>query len=139
MILFLDTTDRKRITVGLVDEGRMKKKIEERGEFQQSEKLLPLINKLLRKNKIMLADLSGIIVVSGPGGFTSVRIGVIAANTLGFVLRIPVAGVPKPASSTIGKLIKEGLKKLKGVNVGEIALPFYGAEPNITKPKGSMN
>jgi len=137
MILFLDTTDRREITVGLVDEGRLESKIEEQGEFEQSEKLLPLIDKLLKKNKIMLDDLSGIIVVSGPGGFTSVRIGAVTANTLGFVLDIPVAGVPKSEGATIQKLVEAGLKKLKEVKVGEIVLPFYGAEPNITKPKDS--
>lgn len=113
----------------------MESKIEEQGEFEQSERLLPLVDKLLRKNKIMLDDLSGIIVVSGPGGFTSVRIGAVTANTLGFVLGIPVAGVPKLAGTTLQELVKEGLKKLKEVKVGEMVMPFYGAEPNITKPR----
>ncbi len=91
--------------------------------------------KLLKNNKIKPGDLSGVIVVSGPGGFTSVRIGVVTANTLGFALGIPVAGIRKAEGETAKDLIGEGLKRLKKIKVEEIVLPFYGQEPNITKPK----
>jgi tRNA threonylcarbamoyladenosine biosynthesis protein TsaB len=135
MILFINTAEQNKIFVALVKENKLKSKLELKGEFHQSKKLLPLIERLLKKNKIKLGDLSGIIVVSGPGGFTSVRIGVVTANTLGFALGIPVAGIRKVEGATVKELIREGLKRLKKVKVGEIVLPFYGKEPNITKPK----
>lgn len=138
MILFINTAEQNKIFVALVKENKLKSKLELKGEFHQSKKLLPLIERLLKKNKIKLGDLSGIIVVFGPGGFTSVRIGVVTANTLGFALGIPVAGVKKIDGDNKKRLIRDGVIKLKKVRVGEIVLPFYGQEPNITKPKRIM-
>jgi hypothetical protein len=33
--------------------------------------------------------------------------------------------------------IKSGLDLIKSVKVGDLVVPEYNAEPNITKPKGS--
>jgi len=41
-------------------------------------------------------NIKGVIVVKGPGSFTSLRIGVSVANALGYALGVPVAGVEKP-------------------------------------------
>ncbi len=41
----------------------------------------------------MAADLEGIVVGTGPGSFTSTRIGIAFARGLGFALDVPVAGV----------------------------------------------
>lgn len=135
MTLFINTTEQNKIFVALIKDDKLKAELESKGEFQQSEKLLPLIKKLLKKNKIKSKDLGGIIVVSGPGGFTATRIGVVTANTLGFALGIPVAGIRKVEGATAKESIREGLKRFKKVKAGEIVLPFYSQEPNITKPK----
>jgi len=48
-------------------------------DFNEAEKLLPQIKKILDRAK---RDISVIFVVSGPGSFTGLRIGVTAANTI---------------------------------------------------------
>jgi len=138
MILFINTARQNKIFVALVKNNKVRVKLESKGEFHQSEKLLSLIDKLLKQNKVMPGDLTGIIVISGPGGFTSIRSGVVVANTLGFTLGIPVAGAPRLDSSSMRELIKIGLDRLEKVKGGSIVLPFYGREPNITKPKKEL-
>jgi tRNA threonylcarbamoyl adenosine modification protein YeaZ len=53
-----------------------------RANYDESEKLLPAIEKLLKKHGAKWADLSRIVAVNGPGPFSAVRIGVTVANTL---------------------------------------------------------
>ena len=79
--LILNTTDDKCIEIILAksaDNFWYKKII---GERKQSEKLLIGIEKMLISRKVKLSQVKGIGVVTGPGGFTSVRIGVVVANT----------------------------------------------------------
>ena len=48
-----------------------------------SERLLPTLNELMAEARARPADLSGVAVCLGPGGFTSLRIGVATAEGLG--------------------------------------------------------
>lgn len=56
----------------------------------ESEKLMPAISQILKKAKKNFSDIKKIIIVTGPGPFSSVRIGVTVANTLGLLLRAPI-------------------------------------------------
>lgn len=61
------------------------------GEGQhQTETLIPTIDALLKAHNLASSDLTKVIVVTGPGSFTALRIGAIAANTLAVNLRIPL-------------------------------------------------
>ncbi|HBG81748.1 TPA: hypothetical protein DDW69_02790 [candidate division CPR2 bacterium] len=73
-------------------------------------------------------ELEGIIVYSGPGPFTGLRVAVSIANALSFALDLPIAGIK--GISDPSELLKEGLKKLKDDSKTPI-LPFYDREPNI--------
>lgn len=59
-----------------------------------SEKLLPMIDRLLSKKNLKPRDLDAIAVSIGPGSFTGIRIGVTAARALAQGLNIPAAGIP---------------------------------------------
>ena len=58
------------------------------------ERLQPAIAHVCELSGITPADLSGIAVASGPGGFTGVRTGMSAAKAIALVLGLPVAPVP---------------------------------------------
>lgn len=91
MILHIDTKDQKEVRVSLKKEGEVIKSLSEKNEYG-SQVLLPLIEKLLKSQKIEFKDLKGIEVETGPGSFTGLRVGVSVANALGFALGIPVNG-----------------------------------------------
>lgn len=91
MILIIDTKDQKVITVSLKKDGKVVKSLSKENKYG-SQVLLPLITKLLDREKMIFKDLKGIQVETGPGSFTGLRVGLSVANTLGFSLGIPVNG-----------------------------------------------
>ncbi|MFH1173185.1 MAG: tRNA (adenosine(37)-N6)-threonylcarbamoyltransferase complex dimerization subunit type 1 TsaB [bacterium] len=142
MYLLINTAETDKITLALVKpitQGNLlldHKTISARR--QQSEKLLLNLQKLLQKNKIKLKNLKGIMAVSGPGSFTSLRIGLASANTLGYVLKIPMAEIKMSElkkANNLEEMVKQGSRKLKKQKRFKIILPYYGQEPNITQPK----
>ena len=58
-----------------------------------SERLLPLIDALLRESAVEREQLEAVAVAVGPGSFTGIRIGVATARALAQGLAIPAAGV----------------------------------------------
>jgi tRNA threonylcarbamoyladenosine biosynthesis protein TsaB len=61
--------------------------------MKHGEQLAPLIETALTGVGIVYRDLTAIAVGIGPGPFTGLRVGLVTARTLGFVLEIPVYGV----------------------------------------------
>lgn len=87
MKLYIDTSDREKVVVGIDDE-RFEKEVMERS----SQVLLPFIDEILKKKKKTFKEIKEIEVFTGPGSFTGLRVGVAVANTLGFVLKVPING-----------------------------------------------
>ncbi len=56
----------------------------------EAAKLPPTIAALLNQNGHKYQDLTALIVISGPGSFTGLRVGVTIANTLRYLLNIPL-------------------------------------------------
>ena len=61
--------------------------------MQHGEQLAPLVDRALERAGIVRQDLTAIGVGVGPGPFTGLRVGLVTARTLGFVLDLPVYGV----------------------------------------------
>lgn len=64
-----------------------------KAERNESEKLLPELQKLLDKTGKKWKDLDKLVVVQGPGPFTALRVSIAVANALAYGLSIPVIGV----------------------------------------------
>lgn len=91
-----------------------------------------MVHQAFQKHHLKVRRLQCIAVVRGPGPFTAVRTGIIVANTLGWMLSIPVVGIvsERPLTdSDIDRLHSPQGKTFRPVR------PAYGREPNITKPK----
>jgi tRNA threonylcarbamoyl adenosine modification protein YeaZ len=61
--------------------------------YRHGEELLPQIDGMLAAAGVALAGLSGIVVGTGPGAFTGLRVGLATAKGLAHGLGIPIAGV----------------------------------------------
>src|SRR5690348_3413699 len=86
------------VTVALRDEaldGAQSIVAERRSEqrMRHGEQLAPMIELVLADAGIVRQDLTAIAVGIGPGPFTGLRVGLVTARTLAFVLEIPVYGV----------------------------------------------
>ncbi len=57
------------------------------------EQLMPLVTRLLRDEGLAVHDLGAVAVGVGPGPFTGLRVGVVAACVLAEALQVPVRGV----------------------------------------------
>ncbi|MCK5927898.1 MAG: tRNA (adenosine(37)-N6)-threonylcarbamoyltransferase complex dimerization subunit type 1 TsaB [Nocardioides sp.] len=92
MLLTLDTAT-PLVTVALHDgDDVVAEHVAERA-MKHGEQLAPLIERCLLDVGAVRQDLTAIGVGVGPGPFTGLRVGLVTARTLGFVLEIPVYGV----------------------------------------------
>ena len=94
-----------------------------------SDGLLAKITEVLAAAGRKLGDLTGIVIFSGPGSFTSLRIGHSVANALADSLGIPVAG------ATGQDWLVAALGQLAAAKPGRPVWPHYGSEAHITKPR----
>ena len=85
MKLYIDTSDNKKTKIGLDD-----KLWEFVSQNYRSQELVTLIEKVLKKQKKELKDLTAIEINLGPGSFTGLRIGIAVANALSWALDIPL-------------------------------------------------
>ena len=72
----------------------------------QAERLLPLIEDVLRESNISYENISAIACTHGPGAFTGLRVGLATAKALSLSLSIPAIGV-----STLDVIGEEFQKK----------------------------
>lgn len=62
-------------------------------DSRASSNLLPFLDSLLKKHKLLLTDLSFIAVDKGPGAFTSLRVTIATVNGIAFHNKISLIGI----------------------------------------------
>lgn len=92
MLLAFDTAT-SLVTVALHDGDRVVVEHSSTVPMKHGEHLAPLIARAMDDAGIVRQDLTAIAVGVGPGPFTGLRVGLVTARTLGFVLDLPVYGV----------------------------------------------
>ena len=126
MWLFLETTRPDAYTIGLLG-GTKPRTWSKQGRSHE------VLNQLARR--VALQKIDGVCIVSGPGSFTSTRTGVLIANLLSRLFRVPLIGVPLDTASDLFQLT-EKLQNGDYLPQGYVA-PVYSSEPNITCPARS--
>jgi len=79
----LISDDGRRLAARTVDERR-----------RHAEQLAPMIEEVLAEAGLSRADLTAVVVGTGPAPFTGLRVGLVTARTLALALGVPVLGVP---------------------------------------------
>ncbi len=130
MILAL-RTDKPEAELYLYEQNNLVAKEVWEAHRELADTLLSKIREILENNNLKNEDITGIIMHTGEGSFTGLRIGTTVANAMAYSLNIPIV------SSEGEDWISNGIESLKTAKVGELVVPKYNAEPNITKPKGS--
>ena len=92
MLLAFDTAT-PLVSVALHDGEDVIVALSSQRPMNHGEDLAPLIAEALTRAGIVRQDLTAIAVGCGPGPFTGLRVGLVTARTLAFVLEIPVYGV----------------------------------------------
>ena len=90
------------------------------------------VDELLREAGAGQRDLTGLVVGTGPGSFTGLRLGLAAARGLAFALDLPLAGV-----STLRALAAASPGALPVIDAGRREVfALDGSAPVVLKPQG---
>ncbi|HHV21167.1 MAG TPA: tRNA (adenosine(37)-N6)-threonylcarbamoyltransferase complex dimerization subunit type 1 TsaB [Propionibacterium sp.] len=91
LVLALDTSTDVR--VGIARDGEVLARSHVADTRQHVEQLIPLVRAALRDTGARITDVDLVCVGLGPGPFTGLRVGIVAAQTLAAVRGVPLHGV----------------------------------------------
>jgi tRNA threonylcarbamoyl adenosine modification protein YeaZ len=92
-ILAIDTATTRIVVATGTPDGRIDGLTTWSAGYRHGETLLPSIGRILGENNVRRSRLVGVIVGTGPGAFTGLRVGLATAKGLAHGLGIPLAGV----------------------------------------------
>lgn len=93
-LLALDTATNTIVVAAGTADGKVVATDTFESRYRHSQELVPAVVRLMAAEGRRLRDLAGVIVGTGPGAFTGLRVGLATAKTLAHELRVPVAGIP---------------------------------------------
>jgi len=93
MILVLDTATRTPVVALAQADGTLTGERRWPSQHRHDEELLLQLDELLTEVGATRADLTAVIVGTGPGSFTGLRIGLATAKTIAYALHMPIVGV----------------------------------------------
>lgn len=129
MLILTIRTDKPEAELGLYNDSEQLAYQTWPAHRQLAETIHLKIDELLKSQHKTLQDLAGLVAFQGPGSFTGLRIGLTVANALAYSLRIPIV------AAQTDDWVQLGLADLRRGKNQRLALPEYGAAPNITAPK----
>ena len=93
-LLVIDTaTTHARIALGAAD-GTLRAERSWVAGYRHGEELLARVERLLADEDVQLDTIAGIVVGTGPGAFTGLRVGLATAKALAYARGIPIVGIP---------------------------------------------
>lgn len=96
--------------------------------YRHGEELLARIEALLGDLDRPAATLGGIVVGTGPGAFTGLRVGIATAKGLAHALRLPIAGVPT------GSALLEAARRAAGPGALALVQPAGLSDRVLSRP-----
>ncbi len=99
VVLHIDTSISEEVSITLVTGSETYSK-RQNPKGQRTQALLPLIEEILKENALQLSQITELSVVTGPGSFTGIRVGLAVANMLSSLLHVPINGKKALATPT---------------------------------------
>lgn len=133
MFLFLSAQEINFLEIGLLSEEALffaLVKIETRPED-----FLKQIFLFLKQTKCPITALRGIVVINGPGSFTSLRLLITIVNSFIFTKDIPAVGLENSQREDSALFIKKNWSVWSKALTKKFIKPFYDRPPLITIKK----
>jgi tRNA threonylcarbamoyladenosine biosynthesis protein TsaB len=108
LVLGIDTSTTSA-SVALLDDGQLLGEVVVNSTKTHSQKLMPIIDQLLKNCDLKVKDLDLIGIANGPGSFTGVRIGISTAKGLAHPFNIPLVEVSSLEALAYNLVNAEGL------------------------------
>jgi tRNA threonylcarbamoyladenosine biosynthesis protein TsaB len=144
LLLAIDTSGTNALVALGEADGRLLSERRWVAGYRHGEELLTRIDEMLAAAAVGLGDLGGIVVGTGPGAFTGMRVGLATAKALARGLGLAIAGVPTseallraagPATGSSGRravlLLPAGPSDRVSVSAGQARLVRGGEEPEL--------
>ncbi|MEI8132461.1 MAG: tRNA (adenosine(37)-N6)-threonylcarbamoyltransferase complex dimerization subunit type 1 TsaB [Leptolinea sp.] len=93
MLLAVDSSS-QTLGLALFDGNRILAESAWQSRARHTVELAPAIDRLIKQCNATPADLTRLAVATGPGSFTSLRVGLSLIKGIALALKIPVAGIP---------------------------------------------
>jgi tRNA threonylcarbamoyladenosine biosynthesis protein TsaB len=129
MIILMIRSDKPEAEISLFDDEKKLGYKKWQAHRELSQTIHKKIETLLQSHKLGWENIEGIVCYKGPGSFTGLRIGLTVGNALAYSFGVPIVG------TTGGDWHENGIKQLQNGENEKSALPEYGAEAHITKPR----
>lgn len=130
-LLALDTATTTVVVAAGTRDGRVLAGEAFEGRYRHSQELLPAVVRLLDGAGLRLAELAGVVVGTGPGAFTGLRVGIATAKTLAHELACPVVGIATSAALLLAVDGATALWLPSGPRDRVLAIP--GEEPIVVQ------
>lgn len=98
MINLVMDTSNSYLAVGLFKDNMCLEAFQEKGSRRQSETAIPTLKEVLDRHHIALKDVNEMIITSGPGSYTGVRVAMTIAKTLAAVSDVRIKSVSSLAA-----------------------------------------
>jgi tRNA threonylcarbamoyladenosine biosynthesis protein TsaB len=140
-ILAIDTALLRAVVALGTADGMLVAEVGWQAGHRHGEELLPRLKSLLAAHGTPLASVRGVVVGTGPGAFTGLRVGLATAKALAHALGVPIVGIStaaallRAAASTEGRpaltlLLPAGPSDRVLVYDGHASLLSAGMEPD---------
>lgn len=129
MLILTIRTDKPEAELALSDNTIQRAGVVWTAHRQLAETLHSKIRDLVAAENLTVQDLQGIACYAGPGSFTGLRIGLSVGNALAYACQLPIV-----AEAGDGWQHTAALRLMDG-QTDTWAVPDYGADVHITKPK----
>ena len=127
--LFIDSAT-TNLVVAIINNGKISYIYNNNDGHDTSSKMMPVLAEAFDKANLKPKDIDKIFVVTGPGSFTGIRVGLTVAKTMAYALDIPIV----PVSSLEVMASGDGGTALINARRGYVFAGTYDSDLNTLYP-----